>query len=618
MEEMKSNDALRQKEARIAELQRENEALSQQVKRLIKAEGKLYAYQEELDAQLKEYKDLYQLNRKLNATLDLTKIRILATEFVIRNLDYERAVFLQLLEHTGKYHVCAVDGYYDPEEKDRVAQLAIEQEASFLAPLMAGREYLLCKADSKERELAEFRARLRMNEYFVYPLGTYMRPHALLAVGNTAENAEFYRKVSDSNGTLLSMGNFVGLISASIENYIFFHKMEEALELERLAEARYRSIFENAVEGIFQRTPEGRYIDANPALARMLGYASPRELMANVTDIGQQLYVQPERHAEFMRLLEEQGVVEGFETQLYRKDGSVIWMSISARAVRDSTGQVLYYEGIGENVTARKRGEEALRESEQKYRQLSEALEQRVREAVDELRQKDKILILQGRQAVMGEMISNIAHQWRQPLNILGLLAQDLQMAKELGDVSKELIDANAEKTMEVIQQMSRTIDDFRHFFKPDKEKVEFRVSEAIEKTLSMLEGSFRAGHVGIDIERTDDPIISGYPGEFTQVLLNILINARDAFRTRKIGSPKISIRLSTEGSKTVLTIADNAGGIPEAIIDKIFEPYFTTKGPDQGTGIGLFMCKTIIEKNMDGALTARNVGDGAEFRIEV
>jgi len=273
---------------------------------------------------------------------------------------------------------------------------------------------------------------------------------------------------------------------------------------------------------------------------------------------------------------------------------------------------------LEEELARRKESEEALLESEQKYRQLSEALEERVQKGIDELRLKDKLLIIQSRQAVMGEMLSNIAHQWRQPLNMLGLLAQDMQMTQEMTGLSREYVEANVKKTLEIILQMSKTIDDFRYFFKPETEKVEFRVSETIQKTLSLLEGSFQVLGIRTEVHPTGDPLINGYPGEFIQVLLNILINARDALTARKVGSPKINITLSAQGDKTVVSIADNAGGIAEEIKDKIFEPYFTTKGPDQGTGIGLFMCKTIVEKNMKGKLSVSNVGDGAEFRIEV
>ncbi|HBG07518.1 MAG: histidine kinase [Geobacteraceae bacterium GWC2_58_44] len=605
----------------IETLLREKEALSQQVKRLIRAEGKLYEYQQELDAQLKEYKELYELNRRLNGILDIEEIFQETVSYVIQHLEYERAVFLRREEENGNYCVCALDGYYQPSEKNLVAELTIEQDAPCLSPLTDGREYLICKAGSEEPLLFGCCAKLLMTEFFLYPLGYRSHPHAahaLLVVGNSLENAGFYRRVDENPGSLLSMGNLVGLVSSLIENRIFFIRMENAREMERRAEAKYRSIFENAAEGVFQRTPEGRYLDANPALAQMLGYASPLELMTEVMDIGQQLYVEPQYHAELMRQIAAHGKVEGFEARMYRKDRSIIWVSLNMRLVPGNAGQELLYEGMAEEITNRKRGEEALRESEQKYRQLSQALEQRVKEAVDELRQKDRIMILQGRQAVMGEMISNIAHQWRQPLNMLALLAQDLLMTNKRGELGDEFIQANIKRTLEIIRQMSKTIDDFRYFYQPDKVKVDFRVLEPLEKALSLLGGSFQMHGIRTEVLQSGDPVVHGYLNEFVQVLLNILINARDALIASEAATPLISIKLSSEGGKTAVSITDNAGGVPEEIKDKIFEPYFTTKGPEQGTGIGLFMCKTIIEKSMGGTLTVRNVGNGAEFRIVV
>jgi signal transduction histidine kinase len=132
------------------------------------------------------------------------------------------------------------------------------------------------------------------------------------------------------------------------------------------------------------------------------------------------------------------------------------------------------------------------------------------------------------------------------------------------------------------------------------------------------MEGSLQDPRVTVECVAKDDPAIHGFPNEFAQVLLNILINARDALNETEVDDPRVTITISSEGDSAVLTIADNAGGIPEEIMDKIFDPYFTTKGPQRGTGVGLFMSKTIIEKNMHGRLTVRNIANGAEFRIQV
>ncbi len=258
---------------------------------------------------------------------------------------------------------------------------------------------------------------------------------------------------------------------------------------------------------------------------------------------------------------------------------------------------------------------------EARRRDAEQALQQetaRRLRALEELREKDHLLMHQNRLAAMGEMIGNIAHQWRQPLNTLGLAVQDLSLSYELGEFTKELLDARVEKSMQVINHMSRTIDDFRSFFRPDKQKVPFEVSQVIGKTLSLVGGSLGSLRIRVEVETGTDPVIVGYPNEFSQVLLNILNNARDAHVERATVEPVISIGLSEEQGRTTVTVRDNAGGIPREILDKIFDPYFTTKGPEQGTGLGLFMAKTIIESNMGGRLTVVNRDDGAEFRIEV
>jgi len=261
---------------------------------------------------------------------------------------------------------------------------------------------------------------------------------------------------------------------------------------------------------------------------------------------------------------------------------------------------------------------DALRKSRDSFRLLNETLEERIKKAVKELREKDRILIVQGRYAVMGELLSNIAHHWRQPLNILGLLAQEMSMTCETGNFTKETFERNSAKTLQIIQHMSRTIEDFRDFSRPDQGKTSFKVLEVIAKTQHMLDESFDAQRIRIEVESEGDPVIDGYPNEYSQVLLNLLMNARDAFLAKKVESPSVVVRAFSENGKSVVTVTDNAGGIPGDIIDRIFEPYFTTKGPQQGTGIGLFMCKTIIEKHMKGVISVSNGACGAQFRIEV
>jgi len=238
--------------------------------------------------------------------------------------------------------------------------------------------------------------------------------------------------------------------------------------------------------------------------------------------------------------------------------------------------------------------------------------------AVEELREKERMLLQQSRLAAMGEMINNIAHQWRQPLNVLGLVLQQMQLFYQLDSFSAEYLDSSVNKSMGLINHMSQTIDDFRNFFKPDKEKVDFAAHEVVARTVALVEDGFKCQQISIVLQASANPLIHGFPNEYCQVLLNILMNAKDALLESRPEEARVTLTVSQEGDRAVVTIADNAGGIPQEILPRIFEPYFTTKGPDRGTGVGLFMSKIIIEKNMGGRLTALNLAQGAQFRVEV
>lgn len=253
---------------------------------------------------------------------------------------------------------------------------------------------------------------------------------------------------------------------------------------------------------------------------------------------------------------------------------------------------------------------------EEELKNMNKTLENRVNEAINEIRRKDQLMLIQSRQAAMGEMIGNIAHQWRQPLNTLGIVIQNLQIYDDMNKLDRDYIKKSVDKVLKLIQHMSGTIDDFRNFFKSDKTPEEFSIKDSLIKTISFIEAGFKEHLIKIELDIDSDIKRTGYPDEYNQALLNILNNSKEVFLDRKTPNPNLSIRLFKNNEKSVVLIRDNAGGIPENIIDKIFDPYFSTK--DNGTGIGLYMSKIIIEKNMKGSLSARNVSGGAEFRIEL
>jgi PAS domain S-box-containing protein len=294
----------------------------------------------------------------------------------------------------------------------------------------------------------------------------------------------------------------------------------------------------------------------------------------------------------------------------YRKDGSVVYCEWYNSSLLDAAGNLSSILSLGLDVTV-------CMELEASLQQHAELLESRVAERTAQLREKDRLLLQQSRLAAMGEMINNIAHQWRQPLNVLGLNIQRLSLFYELGGFDKEFLDTSTRDAMQLIRHMSQTIDDFRNFFKPDKEKVEFNVNQAIRQTINLVADSFQHHQLAVFFECEGEAWVSGYPNEFSQAILNLLQNARDALVERKVTGGAATVATSLENGRTVITIEDNAGGIPEEIVGRVFEPYFSTKGL-QGTGIGLFMTKNIIETNMGGSITVRNTALGAAFRIEV
>jgi len=246
-----------------------------------------------------------------------------------------------------------------------------------------------------------------------------------------------------------------------------------------------------------------------------------------------------------------------------------------------------------------------------------ETMQERIEKALEARMQHNKLLIQQSKLASMGEMIGNIAHQWRQPLNALGLLVQKLELFSNRGKLTEEVLKENVEKANTIIKSMSNTIDDFRDFFKPDRQKMLFELKDVIQEVMHLLEAGLSEADisVNIQIEESIDKLY-GFKNEFAQVLVNLINNAKDAMKERKIEHRHISIAAQQEGEHLLFTLSDNAGGIPDHLIERIFEPYFTTKEEGKGTGIGLYMSKMIIEENMHGQMHVKNTTEGAEFSM--
>ena len=269
------------------------------------------------------------------------------------------------------------------------------------------------------------------------------------------------------------------------------------------------------------------------------------------------------------------------------------------------------YKDMDENVY---RLERALELSTSELQELNDNLEIKVKSEVEKNRKKDDKLIHQSRYASMGEMIANIAHQWRQPLSAISSTSSSMILQMQLDIASKKEIENSFSKILGFTSFLTQTIEDFRSFFKQNKEKEQFYIVEYMDKTIELITASYRDYQIKI-IHNQDNknPSALGFPNELTQVFLNILNNAKDILATKNDIERIVLIDYLENEEFNIIKINDNASGIPESIMDSIFDPYFTTKHKAQGTGIGLYMCKQIIEKHIDGKIEVSN----KEFSIE-
>ena len=315
------------------------------------------------------------------------------------------------------------------------------------------------------------------------------------------------------------------------------------------------------------------------------------------------------------------------------KDGSVFYVNTTVVPILDEDGEIEEFIAIRYDVTKEVFYKHKLQKKEIELQELNASLEKRVQEKTAELQElnatleqrvkreiskneeKQKVMFWQSRLASLGEMLANIAHQWRQPLTELNLTLFSMKKAalnKNDVEVEKLYIDSKS-----VIKNMSNTIEDFTNFFKPNKEKEYFKIAESINESLSIMEQLLEKEMVvvKVDIEVIE---VFGIANELSQVLINLLKNSVDAFVNSAVLIREINISVKRDGELASISFEDNAGGVKEKSLYKIFEPYYTTKYKSQGTGLGLFMSKMICEKGLDGSINVESKKSMTIFTIKI
>jgi PAS domain S-box-containing protein len=364
----------------------------------------------------------------------------------------------------------------------------------------------------------------------------------------------------------------------------------------RESEEKYRSIFENVVEGIFQVTLDGRFLAVNPVLARMYGYSSPEDLIETVTDISRQIYAHPDERRKFLRVLQEKGRVTGFEVQLKRKDGKTFWASLNARSVYDGNGEVLYYQGTTEDITARKLAEEELKK------------------AFGELRLTKDMLVQSEKLAAIGKLSAGVAHEILNPVNILSLRLQLLGKTERLSGEAKETLRICRAQIDRVVR-IARDLSQFSRSTR--KHLTHCDLNEIIKDVLALAGPRLKVENVRADLS-LDHDLSKIWIDRFRieQVVLNLINNAMDAMGEKQDKVLRIATGLETSEGKKVIraSFSDNGRGIKEEHMGRIFDPFFTTKG----TGLGLSICYGIMHDHGGRIWAKNNAGDGATFLVEL
>ncbi|MEA2050721.1 MAG: PAS domain-containing sensor histidine kinase [Campylobacterota bacterium] len=385
------------------------------------------------------------------------------------------------------------------------------------------------------------------------------------------QKIEIYQKIKETKKTGLLSFLLIFLVSVLLSYLVFRISTKIEKELlstkNRLKETleETTTILNTSMESIMI-AKNGKCIDVNDETLRTFGYKNKNEVLGKSTDI----FISPES-LNIATSKKELDLVEPYEAQCITKQNELFPGLIKAFNFKNNKGETIRVSAIVN---------------------------------LSEIKSKDKMIFQQSKLAALGEMLENIAHQWRQPLSVITTSATGIQMQKEYGILSDEEEMKFLNTIIDSAKHLSVTIDDFRDFFKTNKKKQNFNIPNTINRTIDLLSSKFKNREIQL-VQDMDDIEILGFENEFIQAFMNILNNASDAFDESNDENKFIFISVKSQNNNTIINIKDSAGGIPKDIISHIFEGHFTTKGDKDGTGIGLYMTKTIIEK-LEGKISAK------------
>ncbi len=371
---------------------------------------------------------------------------------------------------------------------------------------------------------------------------------------------------------------------------------------------------ENKFKKTYDKSSDGsaiiknkQILECNDALSNMFGYEEKDNFFAtSLFELSPLKQSNNKSSAKQMltMLKKSQKNLVVFEWVHMKKCGTKFWVEITLNSININNEDVIH--GVWRNIDSRKK-------AEQEVKNLNETLVLRVNDEVAKNREKDKQLMQQSRLAQMGEMISMIAHQWRQPLTAISSTSTGLELKAKLGKLDTETIIKQTQNISKYSQHLSSTINDFRDFYKPNKEVASVTLEKVFKKSFNLIKASLSNEGIEMIYDFGTNEEVQVHDNEIIQVILNILKNAQDNFKEKETKNPKIMITTTDKS----MSICDNGGGVSPDILEKIFDPYFSTKDEKNGTGLGLYMSKIIVEEHHDAKLHVENKDDGVCLTIE-
>jgi PAS domain S-box-containing protein len=566
------------------------------------------------------YNKLYQIGKEINETVNVEDLYTIACDFTTNEFNFQKCIIFEHDDRNGWFKVVKSSGYDNPVEQRILSIINLLLSGEVIEYLRVNGEPIIHTIDSPKQQVESLLKSLFLEEAYLELIGGDSTiPYGLIIAGNGKDLENQYSKLLDDSFLMMALGNFTVQLSNTINNIVFYkawqdekEKLEENIELrtKQLNEQKrtFEAIYKTSKDGIAILDLETTaFLDVNDAYCDMTGFS--REELMRTSCIKLSLEEDRSKSEQAIVEIKQKGYITNFIKRCKTKSSKIIIVNMSI-SMMDDKKRILV---SAKDITKHK-------ELEAELQRINTDLEERIHKEVEKNRHQEFQLLEQSKNASMGEMIGNIAHQWRQPLSAITSTASALKLSDQLSMIEENEIVEKMDSVIEKARYLSETIDTFRNFLKENNNAFgEFNLEDMLTKSLNIVGTVMKDSHIKLYTEEVDQTNKTPYIGnesELSQVIINILNNAKDILKEKKVKQPWVKIELNKCDEESCFTIEDNGGGIPNDVMPRIFDPYFTTKHQSQGTGLGLHMSYRIITESFKGKLHVENSENGAKFFI--